>query len=437
MKVPRRRKTAPRGAGRPGPAATAEALPLGAVQGNILEPHARECADHLFLEFTAPYGGVRDFLRGLGWRRVSSAAAERVERKAPAAPFCSVLLTRRGYEKIGALVPADGAFRQGMRDRVPLLNDPSADAWARPWREARIDALVILANNDPVALARESVRVVQEAHAAGVRLAFSEYGRRMLAGTRSIEHFGYHDGISQPRFFRSSERPWSTWDTLAEPGLVLVPEGGGADRFGSFFVFRKLEQDVRLWNESVLALAAARGEDPELVGARAMGRFRDGTPLVEYARPQESAHAADDFDYARDPRGRRCPFHAHIRKSNPRGEAPGASLREQRGRRIARRGIPYGVRPDLDPSGVFRVAPRTGVGLLFSCYQADIAGQFEYVQRHWINDPDHPVPGAGVDAVIGQPAPAAPVEHPALHRAVRLLGGDYFHSPSIPFLREL
>ena len=71
----------------------------------------------------------------------------------------------------------------------------------------------------------------------------------------------------------------------------------------------------------------------------------------------------------------RCPFSAHIRKTNPRGGSCTPFAQERR-RRVARRGITDGY-PAL-PNGDLDTLPVTGVGLLFHCCQANLKRQFEH-----------------------------------------------------------
>ena len=136
----------------------------------------------------------------------------------------------------------------------------------------------------------------------------------------------------------------------------------------------------------------------------------------------------------------RCPFHAHIRKTNPRGDSP-LGLDAERMFRIARRGITYGERPDLSP-GADLVPPEHGVGLLFMSYQARL-DQFA-IQQEGSDSNDFVREGVGVDAVIGQNAAPVPQEWPngsgqtfTMANFVTLLGSEYFFAPSIAFLHEL
>jgi Dyp-type peroxidase family len=300
----------------------------------------------------------------------------------------------------------------------------------------------------------------------------------------AVEHFGYVDGQSQPLFLkRQAEQEThkgggSFWDPRAPLSLILVPDPNGSRSrsFGSFLVYRKLEQNVRGFRLAERQVAEELGLPLDLAGAMAVGRFRDGTPLV--LQPGGGTRPIpNDFNYGGDPTGVTCPYHAHIRKSNPRQESvkrggPFAqSVDGELGHRIARRGIPYGG--PLSESNNPNDLPRNGVGLLFFCYQADIWEQFEFIQRFWSNNPVFLEPAlggrgqanypdaVGLDAVIGQKIagvfdpiigqeaqpsrhwprawgkpPLSPVSTD-LAQFVTLKGGEYFFSPCLSFLKGL
>jgi deferrochelatase/peroxidase EfeB len=212
-------------------------------------------------------------------------------------------------------------------------------------------------------------------------------------------------------------------------------------------VFRKLEQNVKGFREHAEKLAAfhGNGTKPGDVGAMIIGRFPDGTPLA--LPPSDGVVGPEnDFRYSRsDPKGDLCPFFAHIRKTNPRGES---GIRDEKSHRIARRGITYGKRTPANEA-TDRL-PETGVGLLFQCCQADLKKQFEFVQCQWANSSNHPKPRAGKDPVIGQ-SPNGSFPHLRFpngsadggskpfefHSYVTMKGGEYFFAPSITFLRNL
>jgi deferrochelatase/peroxidase EfeB len=250
----------------------------------------------------------------------------------------------------------------------------------------------------------------------------------------------------------------SVWDATFPIGQVLVADPGSptpATAFGSYFVFRKLEQNVNGFK----GLEESMGQDPtlgklgELMGATLVGRFEDGTPVVLQREDGMDNPVPNNFDYAGDPNGLRCPLHAHIRKSNPRGDSvrefPGTTLADERGHIMARRGMTFGTRNAVtDPSD----EPQGGVGLMFMAYQKNLANQFEFTQASWVNNPDfvrgqfNQKPAVGSDPVIGQTVPGGtsldlqvrtvwgkadcPVKPATFGGFVRNLGGEYFFTPA-------
>ena len=71
----------------------------------------------------------------------------------------------------------------------------------------------------------------------------------------------------------------------------------------------------------------------------------------------------------------RCPLGAHVRRSNPR-DALGFRTERTRRNRIIRRGLPYVERDETDD--------RESRGLIFVCFNASIARQFEQIQGNWL-----------------------------------------------------
>ena len=75
------------------------------------------------------------------------------------------------------------------------------------------------------------------------------------------------------------------------------------------------------------------------------------------------------------------------------------------------RGITYGERT-FDP--VTREPsdePEGDVGLLFMAYDVDVANQFEFTQRLWVNNLEFLKPNTGLDPVLGQGASGSPDHH--------------------------
>jgi deferrochelatase/peroxidase EfeB len=226
------------------------------------------------------------------------------------------------------------------------------------------------------------------------------------------------------------------WDDGAGPWLVLASVDAEVRDVGSYYVYWKLEQDVRGFEAAVQLLAERLGVTPELAGAFVFGRFKDGTPVARSPVPAGASPPLNDFDYANDPLGRSCPIFAHIRKMNPRGTS--RSEREtERARRIARRGITYGYNPEIESP------PDRAAGLLFQSCQADISRQFEHLVNMWGKDRDFPLTDDGFDPLLGpahtpQQWPRGHGESGVLAHAFRTCvqsrGGAYFFIPGKTFL---
>ena len=462
---------------------------LGNLQANILRAHGRNFARHLFLRFTAPPAAVKTWIRTAGAVGVTTAAKQlddiahrRTDKRFDGGVVQGFFLSAKGYEFLGFDTGqfASGAFRRGMKSRKKGIlqdvldtnnKDPKPEAWEKGF-QGEIHALITVADarEDVVKAAAEALR---SSAAAVAQVLTTEEGivlrRRNAAGDHEpVEHFGYFDGISNPLFTKEDlddERPENrgrtAWDAGARLSLVLTddPFTGEADAFGSYLVYRKLGQNVRAFNDRVRALAQAVNMSEDLAGAMVVGRFKDGTPVLKSNVPSPGPELANDFAFEEDGKGARCPFHAHIRKVNPRGTTPLTSMESERRRRIVRRGIPYGKpMPGIADPTESDVNPDAPRGLLFLCFQKNVEDQFEFIQRTWVDNEHFPtgVPTLGVfqrdtgdDPLIGQDRDEAQRWPKKWGNArgerktfnfespVTLKGGEYFFAPSLPFLRSI
>ncbi len=320
-------------------------------------------------------------------------------------------------------------FKQGMAGRARLLGDtgPSdTSRWAPGLGTGAAHVLVTLNALDATALGTAVADLRAGVEAAGSLSVVHQQDTQVLGTKR--EHFGFADGFSQPAIegvhearVRGGGVPLEdgSWRGLAVGEFVLgygdeetrvdrqgrlpTAPSGALGRNGTYMVWRKLHQDVALFRR-VLRDAAAGYEQggEEALAAKMVGRWRNGTPLVVSPtgerpgfnpRPPE----ANDFAYADvDPYGRRCPLGAHIRRSNPRdtlGFAGKLSFRH----RMIRRGMPYG--PEL-PAGTYEDDGEER-GLVFVCFNASIARQFESVQRQWLDDGNAFQLGRDTDFLLG------------------------------------
>jgi Dyp-type peroxidase family len=465
---------------------------LDNLQANIIASHGRDHARHLFIRFTGTADAVRTWIRTKVAPRVTSAKQQREQAAAKKANpahdgglVTGFYLSAAGYSFLGRDPKkfADKGFRKGMKDRSdydgPLILkfknwDPAPAAWEQGFR-GEIHALVTLADDKVDGNITRLLNTVElvKAELAGIgTVTHVQDGRalrRPIPGQpgrfEPIEHFGYFDGISQPLFSKADlakydadqghPRAAGEWDPGASLDLVLAadPFATAPDAYGSFLVYRKLEQDYAQFETRVKALAQAIPANADLAGAYIVGRFKDGTPVSERDTPSPGADVGNAFMHSKDEEGFRCPRAAHIRKANPRGTTPATSLKEERGRRIVRRGIPYGKpHPDIgcDPAEYesHNDGPR---GLVFMCFQASIHAHFEFIQRVWIDNREFPKGvlspnNTGDDPLIGQD-PGEPQKWPRkwndpasdrrpfnVEAAVTLKGGEYFFAPSRSFL---
>ncbi len=492
---------------------------LAHLQGNILKSHGRNHTVDLFLTFRAgKQDEVKEWIGDFSRRYVTSAIRqlhESAEFKANGLSgriFATVSLSAAGYryleydtnafvEKRDPALTTGVTFAAGMKAATSELKDPAPEDWE--FGAGDIHLLVLLADEDPKRLQQVLDRIKEDLDEKYiVEHQFEQPGVGIRdESNQPLEHFGYRDGVSQPLFYEKDvveERErfgTSQWDPSAALGLALVldPFAPAPESFGSYLVYRKIEQDVLKFKTLEKGLATAlglQGLEEERAGALVVGRFENGVP-VERSGSEQAVQLRDfnDFNYHDDLKGARCPFQAHIRKTNPRGDTarvriPGLDPAQfavtdtgERGRRITRRGITYGdrvtnaegqlIRPELTDAGTLHPPIEEEVGLLFQCYQASIPDQFGFMQKAWANAVDfaNPTPPdfTGIDPIIGQTfaadvnaqaedfadgSPATPLLHQWPLRyddastkaafnfgdVVRLRGGEFFFTPSVPFL---
>lgn len=281
------------------------------------------------------------------------------------------------------------------------------------------------------------------------------------------EHFGFTDGRSQP-VLRGNEAGvrFSNQVHLGEmlrgyPNAadISADDGEAAPLLhnGTFLVVRKLRQDVPAL-ELVLAEAVETQKKAEVAHAalsraellaKMMGRWpighpNAGEPLAKVGK------TPNDFNFDKDPQGSLCPFHAHMRRANPRFTQPASGSRPPR---LVRRSMSYG--PLFDPDA--KQAEPQERGLVFMAYNADIGEQFEVVQR-WLSggnssgsysgqsDPFLGVAEAGRQRhfrfehdghTVRMPLDGSDLMHAEPRPLVRLEWGMYLFTPSLTALRML
>lgn len=434
------------------------------VQGNILRGYGRQFAfvRHLVLTVADP-ARARAALGDMVTRDRSCpevTTAERSPRRAEFAWCLNVGITYRGLAALGvpptilAMFPAE--FRAGMVARAPWLGDVGASApehWVGGLGNPDRAHLVITVHGHGLSdVEAISAQVLAAQDGRAFRSSGTLDGALFPPPDERVVHFGFEDGLSNVRFQGIHEVNDRSQGSLAPLGTVLlghpsrIPhvEWGVPERIGyngSFSALRVLGQDVQGFEAFLQRAAAETGCSPGEVAAKMCGRWRNGAPLT--LAPTQAASEAlpdpttNDFGFAEDPEGVRCPVGSHIRRCNPRD-----ARIVQRGtndfRELVRRGMPYGPAYDSDAGddGV----PR---GLLGTFLCASLAAQFESLQLSWLNlglqDPtitgtNDPLVGTNDPATAGfawDTAEGQRVVVRGLPNFVTTRGGAYCFLPSI------
>ncbi|UXY30580.1 Dyp-type peroxidase [Streptomyces sp. HUAS TT20] len=345
------------------------------------------------------------------------------------------MLFLTGKEKVFDKVPTGGtiqAFVQGSAARCKALgdtgcNDPKHWIFGADHRPV-IHAVLTVAADLDLDRTTELNRQLEAASRAGVLIVHQQNGATLPGNRRGNEHFGFKDGVSEPFVVG--------FDDAAEAkGARMIPAGQfvlGSDdtplptgapewmKYGSFQVVRRLAQDVPGWwaqvNAELQKLKEAKvvGENTksEWLAARLVGRWRCGASVAKFPdqSPPPGTKPDNDLSFKDDLDGVTTPLFSHLRKTAPRdGLVDGGKLVEEKFmdlRRIIRRGIPYGA--PFDPANGDGGGPDEQRGLLFVCYQANLATQFEFIQADWVNDPNFPHdrdPKPGPDPMVSGQLP--------------------------------
>lgn len=358
-------------------------------------------------------------------------------------------------------------FRDGMAARSSVLGDEGECApanWEAPLGTADVHVLAMISAAGEAALSAHDRRLRESvARIGGLTVVHDEIGQAL---PENREHFGYADGFAQPdiegaglpsdpgggaplgdghwRPIRAGEFILGYPDEEGVEPRAPTPDQLAAN--GSFLVYRKLHQDVAAFRRQLAIATALYPGDEELLAAKLVGRWRDGTPIDLSPEHPDPAIVADArrnnaFSYATDGDGLRCPIGAHVRRANPRDSLPFEGKLVNR-HRLIRRGIPYGAPL---PEG----APDDGRdrGVIFMCLQASIARQFEFIQSQWLNRGNAFTLGEDQDVLLGPqdgPGPhkmTVPGNPPffvgPLRRVVTVRGGEYFFVPGLNGLEFL
>lgn len=322
-------------------------------------------------------------------------------------------------------------FEDGMtsRHRQEMLgdygtSDPENWLWGGKKND-NVDLLLLLYAKDVAELNNQFEKINPQLAAGGLSLIRKLETTNL---TERKEHFGFHDGISQPTI-RGLGRDDIPENTVSAGEFILgykneynqfadCPLANSAldkdnhlpsyentgmknlGKNGTYLVFRQLEQNVEaFWKYMDSKTADADGTcNPEKMiwlASKAVGRWPSGAPLIlSPDKDDKSLGDSNDFLFKEtDLEGMKCPFGAHIRRSNPRDVIDRGSERSisiANKHRILRRGRVYGnpVAATMNPEDILKEKNISGErGLYFICLNTDFNRQFEFVQNFWINNP--------------------------------------------------
>ena len=444
----------------------------------------------------------------------------------------------------------DESFKAGLAARSADLHDPTdpqaegnPNNWVVGGPHNEADIVLIVQSDDRDDLFDQVEQIEDSIYAfrrpdgtpasSGVHIIFKQHGANLPGSLAGHEHFGFLDGVSQPgiRGFVSDDgtdvltprqnprdgdqgKPgqdllWpgefvfgyqgqSAHKLVEEPGDPVHAGPTWADN-GSFLVFRRLRQDVAGFHTFLHEQAQKLKLDPKFVGAKIVGRWPSGAPILRSSQADNASLGNDDcanndFEFFKadpslakpgsspppdmvppvgtddqcmtpkqsmfnaspgDQKETICPAFGHIRKAYPRDDptpaAPGDSNKSEQAtqtHRLLRRGIPFGLASLSTPDAPF--PDEADRGLLFAAYMTSIQNQFEFVTQAWVNNPNFKEGGVGFDLVIGQNKganrvrtaklilddPNNPVTLTAPKDWVIPTGGGYFFAPSIDALDE-
>lgn len=465
-----------------------EQLELREIQGFLLREYKeRKCSKYFLLQVTDG-NNAKKFISEIA-ESITNADDEIKD------SCINIGFTSQGLRSLGMhennLQSFIREFREGMvtPHRQRLLgdhdsSDPKNWNWGGPANE-EVDIILMAFTFDKEAMNTYDKSLTEKLEQYGLKKVFQLDGQILPEGR---ENFGFKDGISQPaiigsgtigirnnnikpgEFLLGYKNEYGVYpdtpllkENQGNVNMLPLDEGGTGHkdlgRNGTFFVLRQLKEDVNgFWNflndKTKNDDGSVNAEESVKIAAKMMGRWPGGAPLVKFPDKDPGITSDDDdFNYIdTDKHGLKCPFGAHIRRTNPRDNfeetGPAESLHLTRKHRIMRRVRSYGEPFIGSPT---HNEPNGEVGLLFGCFNADISRQFEFIQYTWANypkfkqlyaDPDpfigvreNPEPGTVQNFTI--PQQTANKYITGLKSFVTVRGGAYFFFPSITAIKYL
>lgn len=385
-------------------------LRIDNVQQPVLYGQPYEHARYFVLQVTNPPSGRRFVkeLAGSGW--IAAGSPRRSGRRGAGhsvpAVTLNVAFTFRGLEALELPLPLLRVFEKHARaftegavsraaSRCGDTGPSAAETWDERFRPDRTHILLSLrANRDVDLNARIAALKSMPGMPDGIQGWERPFEGQLLPSAKNQEHFGFRDGISQPRVIGVHPKGrHGTPDVMAvaKGEFVLgydnedrcnrwrppsVPEAlSPFFRDGSFAAFRQVQQDVGGFRRFTAELADANVGSAAYYAAKMVGRWPNGAIVKPGVRsmPTNPGQRLNAFDFTEDRTGEGCPFGSHIRRTNPRADP----VIPERRRLLMRRGIPYGKE--------YRDGDSTDRGLLGLFFCASLEDQFEFLMSEWVN----------------------------------------------------
>ena len=321
---------------------------------------------------------------------------------------------------------------------------------------ASVHVAVAVLSQDEAGLEEAAARARQaSADLDGVQVVWRQDCYQLATGRTS---FGFKDGIGQPAVEGSGRPPTNPRQQALKAGEIILgyPDETGElapmptpdvlGRNGTYLVFRKLQTKVAAYRRYLRDRAAGQ-EDEELLGAKMVGRWQSGAPLAlapDRDDPELGGDARrnNDFGFADDLRGFKCPVGSHARRANPRDSLDQDGSVDVRLHRMIRRGTSYG--PVLPPGVLEDDGAERGIIFVFA--GAHLKRQFEFVKTQWLNDGIFigaplekdplvgPNDGSGTFTIPRRPIRRRLTSMPPF---VVTRGGDYFFAPGLRAMQWL
>nr|CDN40127.1 Dye-decolorizing peroxidase [Bjerkandera adusta] len=434
----------------------ANTLPLDNIQGDILVGMKKQKERFVFFHVNDATS-FKTALKTYVPDHITSAQTLISDPSEQPLAFVNLAFSNTGLQALGVTDSlGDAQFPNGQFADASNLGDDLSQ-WVAPFTGTAIHG-VFLIGSDQDSFLDQFENDISTAFGASITEVQALSGSARPGDLAGHEHFGFLDGISQPAV--------TGWETTVFPGQAVVPPGiilTGRDGDpttrpswaldGSFMAFRHFQQKVPEFNAYTLANAIpansagnlTQQEGAEFLGARMFGRWKSGAPIDLAPTADDPALGADpqrnnNFDFSDTLTDEtKCPFAAHIRKTNPRQDLGGPVNTFH----AIRSSIPYG--PETSDAELASGVTSQDRGLLFVEYQSVIGNGFRFQQINWVNNAGFPFSkpiAPGIDPIIGQSPTRStggldPLDQTKTFSVPLFVipkGGEYFFMPSISAL---